>query len=356
MNILIYNWRDIKNPDAGGAEVFTHENAKRWVNRGHSVTLFASAFRNCKSRETVDGVRIIRDGGKYSVYWKAYRHYKKEFRGKFDMVVDEINTLPFFTPLYVKERKITLIHQMAREFWFYETSFPVSVIGYLSESCYLKMYKNLETITVSKSTRKDLVGLGFKKVSVVSEGINFSPLKEVPEKEKEPTMIFVGRLKKAKKPDDAVKTFRIVRESMPDARLWVVGEGYFRKDLEKMSVDGVRFFGHVSGEEKLGLMRRAHVILVPGVREGWGLIVTEANACGTPAIAYDVHGLRDSVKDGKTGLLTENNPESMAKEVLRFFEDDDLRDRLTRGALKDAWNYDWNKSAEESLRIIEVLE
>jgi glycosyltransferase involved in cell wall biosynthesis len=356
MKILIYNWRDIKNPDAGGAEVFTHEIAKRWVERGNEVTMFASAFAGCAKEEVVDGIRIIRDGGKYSVYWKAKEYYKKLFKGNFDIVVDEINTRPFLTPKFVNngEKVVALIHQLAREFWFYETGFPINYIGYyFLENRWLRNYINIPTITVSASTKKDLMTLGFNKVSIVPEGINFKPIESLPEKENGPTFIFVGRLKKAKRPDHAIKAFKIIKEKLPLAKLWVVGDGYYRKELEKLSGTSVEFFGIVKLDKKLELMSKAHAILVPGIREGWGLVVTEANAMGTPAVGYDVHGLRDSIRDGKTGLLCEPNPEAMAEKAVELLLDDDQREKLSKNALVWAREFSWERSAEYMMDILE---
>ena len=355
MKILIFNWRDIMNPAAGGAEVFTHENAKRLVEKGNEVTLFTSAFPGCMKEEVIDGIRVVRDGGKYSVYWKAREYYNKYFKGKFDIVVDEINTRPFFAPEFVNngEKVVALIHQLAREFWFYETGFPVNYIGYyFLENKWLSNYRDIPTITVSESTKKDLMTLGFNKVSIVSEGINFKPIESMPEKEKEPTLIFVGRLKKAKLPDHAIWAFKIIKKKLPDAKLWVVGDGYYRKELEKISCSGVEFFGSIRNEKKLSLLSRAHAILVPGVREGWGLVVTEANAMGTPAIGYDVNGLRDSIRDGKSGLLCANNPEAMAQRALELLEDNTLRERLSRDALSWAGEFSWEKSAGEFLKAV----
>jgi len=219
----------------GGAEVFTYENAKRWVKVGHEVTLFTSEFPNCKREEVLDGVRIVRAGGKYSVYWKAKRYYRKYFSKEgYDVVVDEINTRPFLTPKFVNngEKVVALIHQLAREYWFYETPFPVSYIGYyFLEKRWLKNYVDVPTVTVSESTRQDLLDLGFREVFVVPEGLNFKPLSEVPEKESYPVIAYVGRLKRAKRPDHPVTAFRIVKERVPEAELWIIGDGYFRKDL-----------------------------------------------------------------------------------------------------------------------------
>ncbi|MDY6866126.1 MAG: glycosyltransferase family 4 protein [Halobacteriota archaeon] len=355
MKILIFSWRDIKNPDAGGAEVFTHENAKRFVEKGNEVTLFTSRFEGCKSNEIIDGVEVFRDGGKYTVYLKARKYYKERFMGKYDVVIDQINTVPFFTPWYVKEPIVVLIHQLAREFWFYETKFPISLLGYLLEPVHLRVYKNRPTITVSNSTKEDLMDLGFSDTYIISEGVNFKPLEKISGKEEDPTLIFVGRLKRAKMPDHAIKAFRIVKKKLPNAKLWIVGDGYFRGKLEKLNTgDDTKFFGYIPEYEKLELMRRAHCILVPGIREGWGLIVTEANAMGTPAIAYNVNGLRDSVRNGETGLLVESgNIDAFAGAIVKILKDDMLREELTNNALKWSKGFTWERSAEEFLKVFE---
>ncbi len=360
MKILIFNWRDIKNPEAGGAEVFTHENAKRWVKKGNEVTLFTSEFKNCKKEEFVDGVRIIRAGGKISVYKKAKEYYKKQFSKEgFDIIIDEINTLPFFAPKFVKKEKIiALIHQLAREYWFYETMFPINLIGhYFLEKNWLKNYTNIPTITVSESTKKDLVNLGFKKIYVVSEGISFEPLKKYPKKEKEPTIIYVGRLKRAKRPDHVIKAFDIVKKEIKDAKIWVVGDGYLREKLENTNNKKIKFFGRVSEKEKIKLLSKAWVLVNPSVREGWGINIIEANACFTPCIAYDVPGLRDSIINKKTGLLVKENGnvKKLAEAIIKILEDEKLRLKLSKNALKHSKKFSWDKSAKEFLKIIEVI-
>ena len=180
MRVLWFNWRDIRNPLAGGAEVFTHEVARRLVRRGHEVTLFSSYFPGCVREEVVDGVRVVRSGGRFTVYLRAKEYYRKHFSGDgYDVVVDEVNTRPFFTPKFVNndERIVALIHQLAREFWFYEMPFPISLIGYyVLEKRWLKNYTSTPTVTVSDSTKKDLEDLGFKKVFVVHNRLNVDPV------------------------------------------------------------------------------------------------------------------------------------------------------------------------------------
>ena len=358
LRILVFNWRCWLNPEAGGAEVFTREVAKRWVELGHEVSLFTSAFDGCRREEVLDGVRVVRAGGRFSVYWKAKKYYKRFFsKERFDVVIDEINTRPFFAPRFVdnSERVVALIHQLAREYWFYETPFPLNYVGYhFLEDRWLKGYVDVPTVTVSESTKQDLQNLGFRRVFVVPEGLNFKPLSEVPEKEGYPVVVYVGRLKRAKRPDHALKAFKIVKEKMPEAELWIVGDGYFRKALERMAFDGVKFFSFLDNESRRELVRRAWVLVNPSVREGWGLNVIEAAACGTPCVAYDVGGLRDSVKDGETGLLARDGDiKALAEKIATVLEDDGLREKLSKNALEYSKQFSWDKTAEQFIKILE---
>ena len=360
LKILIFNWRCWLNSAMGGAEVFTREVARCWIKAGHEVTLFASEFPNCRREEVVDGVRVVRAGGKYSVYWKAKKYYKKYFSIEgYDIVIDEVNTRPFLTPKFVNngEKIVALIHQLAREYWFYETPFPISYIGYyFLEKRWLRNYVAVPTVTVSEGTRQDLLDLGFKQVFVVPEGLNFKPLSGVPEKESYPVVAYVGRLKRAKRPDHAVKAFKIVKEKIPEAELWIIGDGYFRKDLETIATDGVKFFGSLPDRERRALVKRAWVLLNPSVREGFGLNVVEANALGTPCIAYDVAGLRDSVKNDETGLLAEaGSVEDLAEKIVMVLKDDALRESLSRNALDYSRQFSWDESAEVFLKTIRYV-
>ena len=358
--ILWFNWRCWVNPEMGGAEVFTREVARRLVRAGHEVTLFTSEFPGCRREEVLDGVRVVRAGGRYTVYLRAWRHYLGRFmRENYDVVVDEVNTVPFFAPRFVcnGERVVALIHQLAREFWFYETPFPLSFLGYyFLEGWWLRGYVDVPTVTVSESSRRDLLGLGFRRVFVVSEGLGFGALDDLPEKEGFPVVVFVGRLKRVKRPWHALEAFRLVRRCFPRAELWVVGDGYMRRRLEGLGFDGVRFFGRVSEERKRDLLCRAWVLVHPGVREGWGLNVLEAAACGTPTVAYRVAGLCDSVRDGVTGFLARNGDvRDLANKIIRVLEDEGLRERLSRNCLEYARRFSWDRTAEEFLRVLRLV-
>ena len=341
----------------GGAEVFTHEVLKRWAAAGHKVTLFTARFRGSKQDEVDDGVNIVRSGGTYSVYWKAREHYRRHFsKEEYDAVIDEINTVPFLASKFVGrgEKVIALIHQLAREYWFYETPFPASYFGYyVLEKRWLKNYRNIPTVTVSESSRKDLAELGFAKVFVVGEGLNFQPLEKSEKKKGSPVIVFVGRLKRAKRPDNAVEAFRMIKQKVPNTELWIIGDGYLKEKLVRNAPEGVRFFDPPSNKERRELIKKSWVLVNPSAREGFGLNVIEANALGVPSVAYDVAGLRDAIVDGKTGLLSiPESTEDLANAIIRILTDADLRNRLSEEALVRARNFNWDKVADEFMRII----
>jgi len=352
-SILIMNWRDIRNPEAGGAEVYTHEVAKRWVEWGHEVMLLTSSFSQAAYEETLDGVQIVRKGDRFTVYRHVRRTFSERFRQWPEAVIDEINTRPFFAPRYVDHGTpvFALIFQLAREFWSYETPFPLSLLGrYWLEDHWLRQYREVPTFTISKSTESDLVSLGFREVTVVPAGVSVPPLDGLPEKNEAPTLVYLGRFKRAKLPDHALKAFDLVRSQLPAARLWMVGDGYLRSQLERRAPPGVTFFGRVSEPQKLELLRRAHVLLSPGVREGWGLTVLEANAVGTPAVGYDVPGLRDSIIQGETGICVPfGSHEALAWAALGLLQNPSARARLGENALRWARQFEWDRTARTLL-------
>jgi len=341
----------------GGAEVFTREVAKRWVEDEHEVTLFTSEYPGCKKEEVADGVKIVREGGRFSVYRQAKKFYAKRFSSEgFDVVIDEVNTVPFFAPKFVKngETVVALIHQLAREYWFYEMPFPISHLGYyFLEDKWLHQYIGVPTVTVSKSTQVDLADLGFRNVFIVPEGLDFEPLKAVPVKESKPVVVFSGRLKRAKRPDHAIKAFEIVKEKIPEAELWILGDGPFRCELERMAGNGVRFFGFSNNVERRKLIKRSWVLVNPSVREGWGLNIVEANALGTLCVAYDVPGLRDSVKNEETGLLAKaGNFEDLADKIILVLTIESLRKKLSWNAIEYSKRFSWDESAEAFMNVI----
>ncbi|MHB1613705.1 MAG: glycosyltransferase family 4 protein [Actinomycetes bacterium] len=347
MRILVVNWRDLAHPRAGGAEVYTHEITAAWARTGHQVTWFSAAVTGHPEREVIDGVSHVRRGGRFTVYRQARRFYESEGRGRFDLVIDEVNTRPFLTPRYVDDAHVVaLIHQVCREIWFYEMPWPVAVVGrFWLERRWLGRYRDVPVLTVSDSSRQSLQAYGLRRVSLVSEGIATTVRPRGVLREQAPTVLFVGRLSANKRPADALEAFARLRESMPDAQMWVVGTGPLHARLAARAPVGVTFFGRVSEERKRELMARAHVLVVTSVREGWGLVVDEAAATGTPTIAYDVAGLRDSVA-AAGGVLVAPHPISLAGALAQW-----LPTRVTR-ASPTGWAggaRPWGAVAEEFL-------
>jgi glycosyltransferase involved in cell wall biosynthesis len=212
---------------------------------------------------------------------------------------------------------VAVVHQVAREVWRYETPWPISVLGrYLLEPAWLRAYRDVPVVTVSESSRESLAEYGLRRVTVVPEG--WVPARPVPvKKEPVPTVVFIGRLSANKRPEHAIRAFGLARHQLPEAQMWVIGSGPEEARLRKMAGPGVTFLGRVPGYEKRERLGRAHALVATSVREGWGLVVTEAAASGTVAIGYDVAGLRDSIK-ASGGILTPADPASLAAGLVRL--------------------------------------
>ena len=350
LRILILNWRDLAHPKAGGAEVYTQSVAKAWIEQGHEVTLFCSAIEGRPALEILDGLRIVRRGSRWGVYREAKRFYMNEGRGRFDLIIDEVNTRPFFATEWVDDAQVVaLIHQVCRELWQYQAPFPVAFVGrYWFEPRWLRAYRNVPTVTVSEASKMSLRGYGLTCVDVVPEGHgSFVRRPDVP-RESEPTIVFIGRLEAHKRPNDAVQAFELLRHrKMPTARLWVIGTGPMEKKLQRSAPPGVEFLGRVSPEEKLVRLARAHVLIVTSVREGWGLVVTEAAAVGTPVVAYRVDGLNNSVV-ASNGVLTAPTPRQLSfvlQELLELWMRDGFPEVNPGGVIP------WDEVATRILRF-----
>ncbi len=362
MNILILNWRDIKNPASGGAEIVTLEHAKAWIKNGHNVTWFTSKFNGAKEKEIINNINIVRRGNFITVYLYAPFYYLFS-RNKFDLVIDEIHGLPFFTPLYVRKPKIAFIHEVADEIWDYMFPFPINKIGKLMEPLLFLPYKNVKFITVSDSTKKSLIEMGIKEknITIVFNGTRGKYLNSLPRKEKVLTFIFVSRVVKMKGIEEVIRAFFYVLREIKDARLWIVGDGekkYMEELKETMRsysiTPKVNFFGRVTDAKKLELMKRAHILLHASVREGWGLVVIEAASQGTPSVVYNVAGLRDSVKNGGTGVvLSKNTPNEMSEQAICLYKDKKRYENFQKNGLSWAKSLTWEKATKQSLDLLE---
>ena len=317
LRILVYTWRDLAHSSAGGAEVYLHEVARRWAAHGHRVTLFCASVPDRPGHEIVDGYTVVRRGSRFTVYREARRFWWAEGRGRYDLVVDCINTKPFNTVCFVREAPVVaLAHQVAREVWWYEAPFPASMLGrFVLEPLWLRRYRQTPVLTISRSSRDALRKYGLTRVSLVPEGVEVAAPQKVPEKAALPTLLFCGRLVRSKRPNHAIAAFKAVRDVRPDARLIVIGTGPMEGRLRKDAPAGVEFMGRVSNTEKYTLMATAHALVATSVREGWGLTVSEAAALGTPTVAYDVPGLCDSVT-AAGGRLSRPCPDALAAALI----------------------------------------
>ena len=359
MEILWLNWRDLRHPKAGGAEVYTHEVARRLVDRGHGVTLFVAAAPGIPASERIDGVRIVRRGGAFSTRLRA-RQWLKALDGSFDVLVEEINTLPYAGRRWSGLPTLVVVHQIAREVWWWEAPWYVAPFGRALEPVMLRAARG-PAIALSESTRSDLVAAGFDPaaVRVIYPGISTSASPPVGVPVEHELFAYVGRLAPSKRVDHCIRALGALRRAGQPARLAVVGHGDPRvaERLRQVATDEgvaahVRFHDYLSDRERDRLLASATAVVMASVREGWGMSITEANALGTPAVVYRRPGLCDSTRDGKTGIVVDPNPLSLAKGMARLMDEPGLRDRLARGAREWAAQLTWEATAdavEESL-------
>ncbi len=355
LRVLVVNWRDVGNAEAGGAEAYTHEVTRRWAAWGHEVTLLTSRFPGCRPVEEVDGVTIHRIGRLRTGTFHARVQLELARVRGYDVVIDEINAVPFLTPLWQRRLPpvIALTHQMARDVWDAELPRPVAALGRWVEPRLLRLYRDLPVVTVSDSTRRDLEALGLSRVRVVHGGLDAPPLAPAADKEPAPTFLFVGRLTGNKRPDHAVEAFRLIKATLPDARLWVVGRGPLESALAADLPAGAELLGYLPRDELYERMARAHCLLVPSVREGWGLVVIEASSVGTPVVGYDVPGIRDSVRHGETGLLARaSDPDALARVGLELLASPSEYAAIRRSAIAWARRFSWERTAQELLAVV----
>ncbi len=361
MNILLLNWRDPKNPKAGGAEIVTLEHAKAWARAGHTVVWLAASFAGAKREDDIDSIHIVRKGNNITIFFWVVVFYLFSHMS-FDVVIDEAHGLPFFTPFFVKKPKIFFIHEVANEIWDYMYPFPINIIGKFLETFYLPLYNKIPLWTDAQSTIHELQKYGFKiknSTAIPCPIVKTDHIRSGP-KERKKTFIFVSRVVRMKGIEEVIKAFGLIHKEDSMAQLWIVGvgeESYIRK-LKEMTKEygienSVTFFGAVTDEKKFSLLGRAHILLHASVKEGWGLVVIEAAYQGTPSIVYNVAGLRDSVKNNLTGIvLSINSPYDMARESLLLLADIGKYKKVQKNARQWARSLTWSDATKKSLQLI----
>jgi len=364
MRILILNWRDIKNPSAGGAEKLTFELAKRWVKWGHQVTWFTAGFSGSKPEDKLEGIKIIRKGYWWSVQLFAAFYYLTQAKHEVDIVIDEVHWFPFFSRLYAPSKTILLVCETATE--LFPRLFPRIIAGLLIflEQVYFYLYRKMPVLAISSSTRDSLVKQGFSKqnITVIPMGISKPVhLSRLP-KEACPTLVFLGRLHPLKGTEEAIRALKMVKDRFPHACLWIIGTGsshylyYLTKLTQSLNLtNSVRFYGFVTEKRKYELLSRAHLLLVPSFQEGWGLIVSEAALVKTPSVSYRAAGLRDALEDGKTGILVNPQVESLAEATVKLLTQKQIYREIQQNAYQKALRSNWDISAKTTLAILKRL-
>lgn len=375
VTILSLSWRDIKSPTAGGAEVHTHEMLHRMNHEKYRIIHLSAMYDGLEEQEEIDGVNYIRKGGVFSCINYARKYYKKN-RDNIDFVIDQCNTHRYFTTFWVeKEKRIFYIHQLTREIWDINLKFPFNKIGKVLETPLLKLNKNDYVITVSESTKQDLVDVGFKaeRIFIVPNGISFEPWtqEQFCEKEKNPTFIYVGRYASYKGIDAAVEAIGKLKKDYPQAKLWILGkrnDEYINEVLKPISdkydltwgdrekEGDIITWGYVSEEEKLKLISRATALVFPSIREGWGIPITEAGNVGTPSIVYDSPGIRDAVKYGKYGYLCKSNSSGgLYEQMIRVAQMDDEYEEMRRKTFEFSKCFVWNQTCKNVEKLIDYM-
>jgi glycosyltransferase involved in cell wall biosynthesis len=367
VRILAVNWLDRENPQAGGAEIHFFEIFRRLAARGHEVRLVTSGWRGAPPAATLDGIQVERHGGRHTFALHGRGAVRRALHATtYDVLVEDINKLPLYLatltdlPLYV------IVPHLFGTTAFREASLPVASLVWLAEKAIPRVYRRAAFHAISESTRDDLVARGVdrERVQVIYPGVDsrwYAPDSGTPRADT-PTFLYVGRLKRYKGVEVALRALAAARQQHPDVRLDIAGGGDDRARLEKIAArlelgEAARFLGFVSEQRKRELLRRAWGVVLPSVKEGWGISNVEAAACGTPAIASDSPGLRESVRDGETGLLVPHGDvQALAAALLRLSGDLDRVNAFGSAGRRFAESLTWEQAAAATeAHLLETL-
>ncbi|MHB8328975.1 MAG: glycosyltransferase family 4 protein [Acidimicrobiales bacterium] len=352
-------WRDIEDAEAGGSELHAHRIAALWAAAGLDVTVRTSSVDGAVDVVRRDGYRVIRKAGRYAVFPRTAMSGLVSRRGHPDGLVEIWNGMPFFSPLWARCTRVVFLHHVHAEMWGMTLPPRLARAGELVERRLAPLvYRRSRVVTLSESSRQEILAmLGFPagRVEVVAPGIDprFSP---GPGRSAEPLVLGVGRLVPVKRFEFLVDALVALRRRVPTVRGVIVGEGYARPQLEaKLKAVGaegwVELVGRRTDDELLRLYRRAWVLASASQREGWGMSITEAAACGTPSVVTRIAGHCDAVDEGVSGLLV-GTPEEMAGALADVIGDRLLRERLRRGAVDHAARFTWEATAAGTLRAL----
>ncbi|MFW6089185.1 MAG: glycosyltransferase family 4 protein [Gemmatimonadota bacterium] len=367
LRILVVNWQDRMNPHAGGAEIHLHEIFGRLVERGHVVTLLASGWPGSAPRALVDGIDVHRTGGRYTFPLHARRAFRRLEPAAFDVIVEDVNKLPLLTPRWSTTPVVCLVPHLFGTTAFAQESWPVAAAVWLAERAMPAVYRRTPVVVISESTADDLVARGFERerITVSHPGVDHAVCAPPAggtgaERATEPTLVYVGRLKRYKSVDVVLRAIARLARKRPASpvRLVVAGRGddepRLRDIAAELGIEAlVEFRGYVSEAEKVSLLRRAWANVYPSPKEGWGITNVEAAACGTPSLASDAPGLRESVVDGETGrLVPYGDVDAWADAIAGLAARPERVEEMGAAALRFAAQFTWEDTAR---RIESVL-
>ncbi|HTR79220.1 MAG TPA: glycosyltransferase family 4 protein [Gemmatimonadaceae bacterium] len=356
MRILLVNWQDRENPQAGGAEIHLHEIFGRLVARGHRVTLLCGGWPGATPRVALDGIDVHRVGTRLTFPFHVRRYYDRVLRTeRFDVLVEDINKVPLYTPRWVSGPIVALIPHLFGGTAFQELPAPLAAAVWLAERPLGRVYAGVPFEAISESTADDLVqrGLARRAVQVIYPGIDtvaYTPDAAV--RAATPTFAYLGRLKRYKGVHLVIRAFATV--SQKEAVLEIAGAGDYRPRLESLVrsldlADRVRFLGRISEAEKLMLLRRAWALAFASPKEGWGITNLEAAACATPVVASNSPGIRETVRDGDTGFLVPHGDiAALGAAMSRIAGSRELVTRLGSRARVFAEGFTWERAADQT--------
>ena len=358
MKLLVANWQDRRNPQAGGAEVHVHNVFGRLADAGHEVTLLVSGWKGCAPRETLDGMEVVRVGTRYTFGLAAPRLYRDQLCHRhFDGVVETLNKVPIFAPAWAGRPVVLLVHHLFGTTAFREAPVGLAAATWMLERALPRVYRGVATQAMSRSTRDDLVERGLRPadITVIYAGVDATEFVPAPAmRARMPTFIYLGRLKKYKRVDLLVRAVAELAGRGTECQAVIAGKGEYEPSLRRLAAElgvaeRVRFVGFVSESEKLALFRSAWANVFASPKEGWGITNLEAGAAGTPSVASDSPGLRESVRHGETGLLVPHGDlEALTAALGRFAREPDLVARLGAGARRFAESFSWERTARET--------
>ncbi len=352
-------WRDLDDPEAGGSELHASTIAALWAEAGIEVTMRTSYAAGHPQISWRGGYRVIRKAGRYLVFPRAAFSEMMGWHGARDGLVEIWNGMPFFSPLWGTGPRVTWLHHVHAEMWKMTLPPRLAAMGNAIETRVApKIYRRTPVVTLSESSKVELVDeLGFAagRVHVVPPGIDprFTPGGE---KSATPLVAAVGRLVPVKQFDQLVRALVDVKADVPQLEAVIVGEGYLREELvalvrEARAEEWIHLPGRLRDDELVDLYRRSWVVASSSRREGWGMTITEAAACGTPAVATRIAGHSDAVEDGVTGLLVDSTAE-FADALRRLIGDPDLRSRMSAAAAARAARFTWEATAYGTLEVL----